>query len=225
MGCCVLSAPACPTALVREFTLNTHSTTGKGQKKSVILHRQASLSQFKMHLNIYYHECCVFWHIFWQTAKLRRTIQTSAGYSHNAMCDWFLQGHVFWGNVLGRQGNGFLTRWSTYLKVKTKTMEGTYFRYVPIDFTYQMEKCVCLLNCMPTKLSVTSSFCPQEESPQARNFQILYNKPIQIRFSIYIILYIYLVNTDEIQHNNTKKTQAPSLSISLTQLSECKGAY
>lgn len=139
-----------------------------------------------MYLNIYYHVCCILWHVIWQIAKLHRTIQMSTGYSHNTMCNWFLQGHVFWGNVLC--GRGFLTRLSTYLKVKTKTTEGMYFRYVPTDFTYQMEKCVNHLTHMPIKLSTTSLFCPQEESPPASNFQVPYNKPmlIQTRFSITI---------------------------------------
>lgn len=137
-----------------------------------------SFSQFKMYLYMYYHACCVFWHVIWQTAKLRRTTQMSAGYSHNAMCNWFLQGHVFWGNVLCEQRNGFLTRLSTYLKVKTKKTEGTYFSYVPTDFTYQMIKVCMSLNSHSIKLSVTSLFCPQEKSPPASNFQVPYNKPM-----------------------------------------------
>lgn len=59
------------------------------------------------------------------------------------------------------------------IKVKTKTVEGTYFRYVPTDYRYQTEIYVHLLTCMLIKLGVTSLFCPPEESPPASNFQLL----------------------------------------------------
>jgi len=74
-------------------------------------------------------------------------------------CCRFQQDHVLCETVLFGWGNRFLTRWSTHLKVKTKTLWGTHFRYVPVDFRYQMEKHASHLTCIRTNRSFTSQLC------------------------------------------------------------------